>query len=223
MTDSKKHWQDLEKDVGGEPVTLGRYMSHTYANDPKRIAFVAARYKFAAKMLDGCKTAIEVGCGDGFGAPIVADAVGALIGTDINEDMLADIRGRLSFVENASFEYVDFREGPYSKPVNAIYLIDVIEHIAPKEEAGFMENLAASLEDHGVLLIGTPNKTADQYASEWSKKGHINLKTHETLKKLGEAYFQTVFMFGMNDEVIHTGFPAMSHFLWALCVTPKGC
>lgn len=221
MADSKKHWQDLEKDVGGEPVNLGRYISNTYANDPKRIAFVASRYKFAAKMLDDRKTAIEVGCGDGFGAPIVAAAVDSLVCTDINEAMLEDIRMRLSFVENASFEYVDFRDNPYPTPVDAIYLIDVIEHIDPKEEARFMENLSASLNDHGVILIGTPNKTADPYASEWSKKGHINLKTHETLMELGQKFFHNVFMFGMNDEVVHTGFPAMSHFLWALCVSPK--
>jgi hypothetical protein len=28
-------------------------------------------------------------------------------------------------------------------------------------------------------------------------------------------------MFGMNDEVVHTGYAPMCHFLWALCVTPR--
>ena len=31
-------------------------------------------------------------------------------------------------------------------------------------------------------------------------------------------YFHDVFMFSMNDEVVHTGFHAMAHYLFALCV-----
>lgn len=116
MVDSKQHWEDLEKDINGEPVTLGRYTSDTYTNDPRRIAFIAARYKFVAKMLAERESVMEIGCGDGFGAPIVADAVNRLICTDINAPMLDDIRSRLSFIKNASFEYMDFREGPYAPP-----------------------------------------------------------------------------------------------------------
>lgn len=43
-----------------------------YRNDPKMLVFMAVRYKFVAKMLSGLGSVIEVGCGDGFGAPIVA-------------------------------------------------------------------------------------------------------------------------------------------------------
>ena len=66
-----------------------------------------------------------------------------------------------------------------------------------------------------------PNKTAEQYASEWSRKAHVNLKTFDGLRDLGLAYFHNVFMFGMNDEVVHTGYGPMCHYLWALCVGPR--
>ena len=84
-----------------------------------------------------------------------------------------------------------------------------------------MKNLTGSIRDHGVMLIGTPNKSAEQYASEWSRKGHINLKTQENLRDLGMTYFHNVFLFGMNDEVVHTGYAPMCHFIWALCVAPR--
>jgi 2-polyprenyl-3-methyl-5-hydroxy-6-metoxy-1,4-benzoquinol methylase len=221
MSDSKALWIGIDGDIRAEAVSLGRYTSDDYINDPKHVAFVASRYKFVAKMLDGLGTVLEIGCGDGFGAPFVASAVSNLICTDINEPLLADIRKRHTRLKNARFDYFDFRAKPYSPAVDGAYLVDVIEHIYAAEEANFVGNIVGSLQDRGVLLIGTPNKTADQYASEWSRKAHVNLKTHKELRELGLKHFHNVFMFGMNDEVVHTGYGPMCHFLWALCVGPR--
>jgi 2-polyprenyl-3-methyl-5-hydroxy-6-metoxy-1,4-benzoquinol methylase len=172
-------------------------------------------------MLEGMNTVIEVGCGDGFGAPFLASVVKHLICSDINSLLLKDTRRRHRFLKNTSFEFFEFCKQAYTPKVDAFFMIDVIEHIFPHEEDAFMTNLAGSLKDQGVGIIGTPNKTAEQYASEWSRKGHVNLKTHQELRDLGLRYFQNAFMFGMNDEVVHTGYAPMCHFLWALCVTPR--
>jgi len=221
LNDSVKLWESIDKKITGEPVELGRYTSDDYMNNPKHIAFVASRYKFCAKMLEGMDTVIEVGCGDGFGAPFVASAVKRLICTDINPPLLEDTGRRHKMLKNIAYEFFEFRKQPYTPKVNAFYMVDVIEHIFSHEEDAFMTNLAGSLKEHGVALIGTPNKTAEQYASEWSRQGHVNLKTHQELRALGLRYFYNVFMFGMNDEVVHTGYGPMCHFLWALCVTPR--
>jgi hypothetical protein len=97
----------------------------------------------------------------------------------------------------------------------------VIEHIFPEEEERFVGNLVGSLHEHGVMLMGTPNATSEPYASPNSKIGHVNWKTGEQLRSLGEKFFHNVFMFGMNDEVLHTGFLPMAHYLMALCVGPR--
>jgi SAM-dependent methyltransferase len=219
--DSVKLWESIDRQIQGGSVELGRYTSDDYVQNPKHLAFVASRYKFCAKMLEGMDTVIEIGCGDGFGSPIVASAVRRQICTDINPTMLEDNRKRNGFLGNTTYEFFEFREGPYRPPVDGIYLVDVIEHIFPHEEDTFMKNLAASLKPHGIALIGTPNKTAEQYASAWSRQGHINLKTHGELRDMGLRYFHNIFMFGMNDEIVHTGYAPMCHFLWALCVTPR--
>ena len=65
-------------------------------------------------------------------------------------------------------------------------------------------------------MIGTPNKTSQKYASKYSKKGHVNTKTYENLASLGKKYFNNYFIFGMNDEVVHTGYPNMCHYLWLI-------
>ncbi len=219
--DSVRLWESIDEKIKGEAVKLGRYTSDDYINNPKHIAFVASRYKFCAKILEGLGTVIEVGCGDGFGAPFVASAVERLICTDINPPLLKDSARRHKALKNTSWKFFDFREGSYGEKADAFFMVDVIEHIFPHEEAVFMKNLTASLKEYGIALIGTPNKTAEQYASEWSRRGHVNLKTHQELRELGLRHFHNVFMFGMNDEVVHTGYGPMCHFLWALCVTPR--
>ena len=67
------------------------------------------------------------------------------------------------------------------------------------------------LADDGVCIIGTPSLESQAYASHYSKLGHINCKEQPTLKALMARFFKNVFMFSMNDEVVHTGYSKMSH------------
>jgi 2-polyprenyl-3-methyl-5-hydroxy-6-metoxy-1,4-benzoquinol methylase len=104
---------------------------------------------------------------------------------------------------------------------DAAVTLDVIEHIYPQHEDAFVARLAAALEPHGVLLVGTPNITSDQYANPVSRRGHVNLFSAERLHELGSKHFHNVFSFSANDEVVHTGFSPLAHYLIALCVGPR--
>ena len=79
-----------------------------------------------------------------------------------------------------------------------------------------MGNMAASLSDHGVIILGMPSIQSQAYASPPSKAGHVNCKDAQGLKELAGRFFHNVFIFSMNDEVVHTGFHAMAHYLIAL-------
>jgi hypothetical protein len=72
------------------------------------------------------------------------------------------------------------------------------------------------LDADGICVIGTPNVTSAAYASETSQRGHVNLYDAGRLEAALRAVFHNVFMFGLNDEVVHTGFPPMTHYLMAL-------
>jgi len=221
VPDSKALWLDVHRSIPSERITLGRASSTAYRNDPKMLLFMAARYKFVAKLLAGRGDVLEVGCGDGLGAPIVAAEVAHLYCTDIDEATLADNTDRLAFVKNLTFEYFDFRPARYPRTVEGLYAVDVIEHIFPDEEPAFVANLAASLGERGVAVFGTPNVTSERYASAYSRQGHVNLKDHGTLRTTLQRHFHNVFVFSMNDEVVHTGYYPMAHYLWALCVDPR--
>jgi len=72
-----------------------------------------------------------------------------------------------------------------------------------------------------VLITGTPNIYAKQYASKNSELLHINLKSPKTLKELTLKYFKYDFAFGMNDEILHTGYAPMCHYIWSIGVEQR--
>lgn len=202
-------------------VTLGPWTTYSLLDDPKHMAFVLSRYKFVAKMFEGRKSVLEVGCGDAFGAPIVAQAVGKLLGIDPEIRVIKSNRKRLDRIKNLTFEHGDICSNPPKGKFDAIYSVDVIEHLDKPLNKDFMENQCALLDKDGVCLIGTPNITANKFACHRSKVQHINLKSQSMLRRQMEKYFKNVFMFGMNDEVVHTGYAPMCHYIWGLGVGLK--
>jgi hypothetical protein len=58
------------------------------------------------------------------------------------------------------------------------------------------------------------------HASEFSRAYHVNCKTEDGLRATLARHFRNVFMFGMNDETLHTGFGAMTHYRLAVCGGP---
>ncbi len=191
---------------------LGPYTTFLWSRDPRHLGFLLARYKFCAKMLEGKARAVEIGCGDAFGVPVVLQTVGQVHGIDFEPLLLEDNRKRLAG-RNCSFSVLDITEARPEGTFDAAYSLDVIEHIPRDREHKYFENICAVLKRDGVFLMGTPNVTASAYASEGSQIGHINLKSHAEMRELMKRYFENVFMFSMNDEIVHTGYGPMAHYL----------
>lgn len=222
MTDRECYHAGSDFQFEHGEIPLGAPSSYSLTNDPKHLTFVFSRYKFVAKMLEGKKHVMEVGSGDGIGLPIVAKAVGHVTCVDWDERHIASIKRRLlPHFPNVTLHCHDLNVAPIAVSVDAIYSIDVLEHIDPAKEAAFMDRLVACLPKDGVMITGTPNISASQYASECSAVQHINLKSQKTLRALMERYFENVFIFGMNDEVLHTGYGPMSHYIWSVATGLK--
>jgi hypothetical protein len=100
-------------------------------------------------------------------------------------------------------------------------MLDVFEHVHPKNSDKFLKNICSSLKNKSILITGVPNITAEKYASFNSKKNHINLMSQNELKKKLSKYFYFNFSFGMNDEVLHTGFSSMCHYIIILSINKK--
>lgn len=200
---------------------LGMLTSPIWHQDPKHLLFRLARYKFVAKMLSGKSKVLEVGCGDGFGLRIVQAEVERVTAIDFDPIFINDIKERM--VPEWQFEaYVhNPLEAPVQGAFDAIFSVDVLEHIDPKDEALFLRNSFSPLAENGVAIIGMPSLESQVHASPMSRATHVNCKTGPDLKATMERYFHNVFMFSMNDEVIHTGYQKMAHYIWALCAGKK--
>src|SRR5258706_9013667 len=187
---------------------LGEMHSASFATDPKHLGFVLARYKFVARMLQGMGRVLEVGCGDTTGARLVKPVGGQLTGID-----------RDSYASEPCIEVYrhDMLDGPFGNLFDAVYAMDVLEHISPRDEHTFLGNIKKSLGECGTLIIGTPSRESQPYASELSKAHHVNCKTEDELRDTLWRHFRNVFMFGMQDEVIHTGYGPMCHYRLAIC------
>jgi len=207
---------------GHEEIPLGAPSSYSLTHDPKHLAFVLARYKFCAKMLEGKKSVMEIGSGDGIGLPIIAQSVGHLTCVDWDKRHIDSIRRRLSkHIKNITLVHQDLNRDKIDVKADAAFCIDVLEHVDPKKEKAFLENILRCLPQNGVFITGTPNISASGYASPCSQVQHINLKSMKTLRELMERYFENVFMFGMNDEVLHTGYGPMCHYIWSVAAGLK--
>jgi len=200
---------------------LGILANYAWEVDPRRLLFALARYKFVGKMLSGKDTVLEIGCGDGFFSRLVAQEVRRLRISDVDPLLIADIRERPSETWAMDAVCHDILEGPMEGDFDGVYALDVLEHIPPEREGVFMDNVKASMCGNGVFVCGIPSMESQAHASPGSRAGHVNCKTGSDFKRLMEAHFSNVFLFSMNDEVVHTGFDKMAHYLLCLCVCPR--
>jgi cyclopropane fatty-acyl-phospholipid synthase-like methyltransferase len=172
-------------------------------------------------MLAGKKRVLEVGVGDGWASRVVQQEIkpdGVLVGIELFPEWVEDARKCME--EKWKFDVFqhDMLTGPVPGRFDAAFALDVLEHILPAKEDLFIRNIAASLDAPGVLIIGMPSLESQLYASAGSKAGHVNCKTAPDLKAVMQKHFHDVFIFSMNDEVVHTGFHKLAHYLFALCV-----
>jgi len=220
---SSKKMKDIYLDSLGQDYgqfNLGKNTTKILIESPRNLLFTLSRYKFVAKMFEGFEKVLEIGCQEGFGAHLVANSVKKLNCIDFYKPYI-DSTSKCFPCTNTSFEAHDILDSPYGSEYDGVFALDVLEHIQVDDEKVFIKNTCSSLSKTGTLIIGMPTSESQIYASRASKIGHVNCKSGLELKNLFYKYFNNVFLFSMNDEVLHTGFHQMSHYIFVLCSYQK--
>lgn len=217
----EKQYQKLISYSEKKIESLGLMSNQCWLDDPRRFTFMLARYKFVSKLLSDYKNVLEVGCGDAFASRIVCQTVKELTVSDFDPLFIEDIKSRSNKKWPVKTLLNDFTKSKIDDLYDGIYSLDVLEHIPKKNEKVFLKNIISSLSDSGVLILGMPSLESQKYASKISKEGHVNCKSGSEFKKLMTNFFNTVFLFSMNDEVVHTGFEKMAHYLFVVCTNKK--
>ncbi|MGD9618597.1 MAG: class I SAM-dependent methyltransferase [Mycolicibacterium sp.] len=107
-------------------------------------------------LADRCvsRDVLEAGCGEGYGADLIADVAHHVIGLDYDEAAVAHVRAR--------YPRVDIRQGNLAElplptsSVDVVVNFQVIEHLW--DQAQFVAECLRVLRPGGVLLISTPNR-----------------------------------------------------------------
>lgn len=194
--------------------SLGLMSNEIWHRDPKMLGIHLARYKFVAKMLEGKREVAEIGCGDGFYSRVVGIVCPRLMLYDFDKD----IRPYGAIPHDITIGPIWTRD--YDK-YDAIYSLDVLEHISPENEDAALTNVCNSLVPNGIFIVGMPSLESQAYASPASKIGHVNCHSGTGLKAVLDKYFHNVFLFSMHDEVITTAFSPMAHYLIGVCAGIK--
>jgi 2-polyprenyl-3-methyl-5-hydroxy-6-metoxy-1,4-benzoquinol methylase len=219
MSKEKQLWDEYGAKQKGIPFVFGEHYSYQFRNTPRHILFTLSRYKFAAKMIGEGKVILELGCNEGLGSHYLSEFATHVHGVDFDEEAITWAKENLEN-EKLTFQCDDFLNKKYGQN-HAVVSYDVIEHISPEHEDGFLKTVTKNLVDDGIFLVGTPNITSHQFSNPELSGAHINLYSGQRLCTALERYFHNVFLFSMNDEMIHTGFVPMAHYLVALCCSKK--
>ena len=181
-----------------------------------------AGYKFVAKFLRGYKSVLEVGCGDAFLTRMVRQEIEQVVAVNIDPVFIDHARKREDPRWRVDLHVHDILVGTFTGQVgerfDAAYCIDVFEHIERAKSDIFIGNIRESIKLSSIFNCGIPSLESRKFGSPASKAGHVNYMSGMTLKKELEQLFEHVFLFSMNDELIHTGYKKMAHYLFCLCV-----
>ncbi|GAT10189.1 class I SAM-dependent methyltransferase [Mycolicibacterium novocastrense] len=108
------------------------------------------------QMADRCadRDVLEAGCGEGYGANLIADVARRVIGLDYDESTVAHVRAR--------YPRVDMRHGNLAElpladgSVDVVVNFQVIEHLW--DQGQFVRECLRVLRPGGCLLMSTPNR-----------------------------------------------------------------
>jgi SAM-dependent methyltransferase len=97
---------------------------------------------------------LEAGCGEGYGADLIADVARHVIGLDYDESAVAHVKARYPRVEmlHGNLASLPLPDGAVDVVVN----FQVIEHLW--DQAQFVAECRRVLRRGGVLLMSTPNR-----------------------------------------------------------------
>ena len=218
--DAKAEWDKVKEQMKSLPLSMSPKISHTIRNTEHGLLFILARYKFAVKMMANRKNlrVLDLGCNDGLGDLMIWQDCNCqqVVGVDFDEDAIGWARDNIAR-DGLGFICQDFMGvDVYPTGGDCVVSLDVIEHIPVEQEDMYFQTICRNLKGDGFAVIGTPNKTMQPYASPWNKIAHINNYDQQRLYETMCKYFENVFIFGMNDEVLHTGMYPMASYIMAL-------
>ncbi|HEX9904619.1 MAG TPA: class I SAM-dependent methyltransferase [Propylenella sp.] len=117
-----------------------------------------SRYRWAARSCAGLRV-LDVGCGCGYGAAILAEAARSVIGLDRNPEALAFARAHYSTSDRITWGHAEL---PCRLPeADAVTCFELLEHL--EDDLGALREMHAARAQQ--LLVSVPNEAALPFAA----------------------------------------------------------
>lgn len=97
---------------------------------------------------------LEAGCGEGYGADLIADVAHHVVAIDYDHSTVAHVRARYPRVDTIRANLADLPLADES--VDVVVNLQVIEHLW--DQAVFVKECARVLRNGGRLIVSTPNR-----------------------------------------------------------------
>lgn len=167
--------------------------------DPGLFAWHVARYEFALPQARD-RRVLDVGCGEGYGAALLAGSARDVVAIDYSPAAVDHARASYER-RNLHVDIADARALPYRLGrFDVITCFEVIEHV-PDADA-LLERLAGLLAPGGILLLSTPNRLVDRLfetaAGRPPNPYHVNLLTPRQLKRSSRRHFPHAVLYGQS-------------------------
>ncbi|MBI4463001.1 MAG: methyltransferase domain-containing protein, partial [Acidobacteria bacterium] len=173
---------DRELAFTGERVVVGK-------TPPFLVLEHLLRYRFAARFARGRKV-LDVGCGTGYGAALLAEQARLVVGVDNAADAIAYARENYRH-RHLHFAQADCRRLPLrDRAFDLVVMFEVIEHIA--EQADCLGEIRRALAPVGTLILSTPDVARPTKAIEEFNPFHAKELTEAELRELLRPHFRHV-------------------------------
>jgi O-antigen biosynthesis protein len=154
------------------------------------------RYLWAARLTAG-RRVLDLGCGEGYGAAILAGSAVAVVGVDVDERTVAHARANyaregLRFEQASALDLSAFDDASF----DAVVAFEMIEHVSDHER--LMAEISRVLGDDGLLVVSTPDKDVYSQATGQVNDFHEHELTLEQFRDVLAARYAHVAMWGQR-------------------------
>ncbi|HTC71403.1 MAG TPA: class I SAM-dependent methyltransferase [Solirubrobacteraceae bacterium] len=150
-------------------------------------------YEWIAEQIRG-RSAIDMACGEGYGADVLARAASSVVGVDANPE--AHEHARLRYTR-AHLRYARDLVDRFSEPADAIVFLQTIEHL--EDPGAVLDHFRSLVGEHGAVFVSTPNvlTLAPRGAPRSDNPWHVHEYRRAEFEELCRTHFKTVELYGL--------------------------
>ncbi|WIX33794.1 glycoside hydrolase family 99-like domain-containing protein [Salinicola sp. JS01] len=153
------------------------------------------RYRLAQRLVEG-KDVLDIACGEGYGAHLLAERAARVTGVDIDTDTVAHARAAYP-ADNLEFLAGDCAEIPLADAsVDVVVSFETIEHHDRHRE--MLAEIRRVLRPGGLLIISSPDHHEYSVARDFDNPYHVRELSRDEFDGLLGEYFAHHALFGQR-------------------------